>query len=109
VPTLAERLSASGRDGGALAAAWPALAASSVLDLMLALPLVSTAASVARWRRACVDMLADGVVRRGAAGDALRLVADTDAASWLEPMGLPIPAQLALRRWLADRLGWRPT
>jgi hypothetical protein len=91
-----------------LVAAWRAMAAASALDMVLALPRLSDAASVARWRHACRDALASDEVSGEIESRSVRLLSDTETAEAMEAMQADAAAQFALRHWMAERLHWRP-
>jgi hypothetical protein len=95
VPTLPELLAAA-----PVPALWPAVAAASVLDLALALPALSTGASVALWRHAAAA--AAGQDRSEARG--LRLLSDSQAAASVAAVQMDASSQIALRRWVATKL-----
>ncbi len=104
VPTLPELL--GGRARAHLGAMWSAVAAASVLDVALALPSLSSAAAVARWRRACD--VAEAEDQAGDASRGLRVLSGVqaaDAAAAMQPDGA---AQVELRRWAASRLQTLP-
>jgi hypothetical protein len=108
VPHLAGLLSPAQRSGDTRVTAWRALAAASALDLMLALPRLSTASSVANWRRACRTSVASDAIGQQIARRSLLLLSDQDTATAMQLMRADATAQLTFRRWLADRLNWRP-
>ncbi len=104
VPTLPELLGSRAR--AHLAGMWSAVAAASVLDAALALPSLSSAAAVARWRRACDVAEADDEASDANRG--LRVLSGAqaaDAAAAMQPDGA---AQVELRRWAASRLRMPP-
>jgi len=108
VPHLLSLLAPAQRSGDSRVTAWRAVAAASALDLVLALPRLSTASSVARWRRACSAGLANLAIGRQIVSRSLLLLSDQETATAMRLMRADVPAQLTLRRWLADRLNWRP-
>lgn len=92
VPTLRERLPRAPRLV-ALARAWEAVATASATHLVLALPALTHAGAVARWRQAA---------RAAAPATAGLVVASAaEAAVALAGMRADAEAQLSLRQWLA--------
>jgi hypothetical protein len=108
VPHLADLLSPAQRSGDPRVTAWRALAAASALDLMLALPRLSTASSVANWRRACRTSVASDAIGQQVARRSLLLLSDQDTTTAMQLVRADATAQLTFRRWLADRVNWRP-
>lgn len=115
LPTLPE-LAASlhgAAPAGPLYAAWQACAAAADLQFALVLPVLSPAAMVSLWRKAAVRMAAvDPQTVRAAAGPPpgdLRTLPAPGANTVLSAISAEAPTLLALRRWLAERLNWRPT
>jgi hypothetical protein len=108
-PDLLAALPPARRKADPLVTAWQAVAAASTVDVILALPRLSPAAAVARWRRACRLTIAQGDLAAGIAGQPARLLADQQAAAAMASMLADTPAVLALRRWMASQLSWRPT
>jgi hypothetical protein len=108
VPNLLSLLTPGQRTGDPRVTAWRAIAAASAIDLVLALPRLSTASSVANWRRACRASLADSAIDRQIDSRTLLLLSDQEIAMAMQLVRADAPAQLTLRRWLADRLNWRP-
>jgi hypothetical protein len=91
-----------------LVEAWRAAAAASALCGVLVVPRMTPAAAIGRWRRAADMAVADDGVAAAAQRQALRLTAGSDAGGALAPMEVSGPTQLALRRWMAQRVAWRP-
>lgn len=89
-------------------AAWRAMAEAGGLELVLALPRFSAAASVANWRTAIRAVLAGGALPARVARSRLTLLTDPGALSALRSIGADPDAQLALRRWMATRMNWQP-
>ncbi|MCF3945874.1 MULTISPECIES: hypothetical protein [Acidiphilium] len=89
--------------------AYRAVAAASRIDFMLVLPHLTTSAKVAIWRQAAVAAVASPALQSAAAASAISLTADGGAASALAPLDLPSGALLALREFMFQRLGWRPS
>jgi hypothetical protein len=108
VPHLAGLLAPAQRTGDSRVTAWRALAAASALDLMLALPRLSTASSVANWRRACRSSVASDAIAQQIAHRSLLLLSEQDTATAMQLIRADATAQLTFRHWLADRLNWRP-
>jgi hypothetical protein len=88
--------------------AWRATAAASTLCAVLVVPRMTPAAAIGRWRRAAAEAVADDGVATAARREALLLAAGSDAAGALAPMQVGGATQLALRRWMAQRVDWRP-
>jgi hypothetical protein len=88
--------------------AWRAAAAASMLCAVLVVPRMTPAAAIGRWRRAAAMTVADDDVRAAADREAMRLAAGSDAVGALAPMEVGGATQLALRRWMAQRVAWRP-
>ena len=59
----------------------------------------------AMTRKAAVRMAAAPELQRSA----LRIVSAPGANAVLSTISVEAPALLALRRWMAERLNWRPT
>jgi hypothetical protein len=91
-----------------LVEAWRATAAASTLCAVLVVPRMTPAAAIGRWRRAAAMAITDDEVDAAAQREALRLAAGSDAAGALAPMEVGGTTQLALRRWMALRVDWRP-
>ncbi len=108
VPDLLSLLAPAQRTEDTRVAAWRAVAAASALDLVLALPRLSTASSVANWRRACRETMGDDAIEREVYSRALLVLSEQEIAMAMQAMRADAPAQLTFRRWLADRLNWRP-
>jgi hypothetical protein len=116
VPTLPE-LYATRRgpvqDGpvqdGPLLAAWRAAAVASQIECVLVLPHMTPAAMVALWRRAGADAAATLNVQVAALSLGLRAVGGAEATATAGAAAADQVALIELRRWLADRFGWRPS
>ena len=108
VPHLLNLLAPAQRSGDPLVTAWRGVATASALDLVLALPRVSTASSVAAWRRACRASLASDVIAQQLDSRSLQNLSEQDTAAAMRLLWTGAPAQLTFRRWLAERLNWRP-
>jgi hypothetical protein len=108
VPHLLGLLDPAQLSGDSRVTAWRALAAASALDLMLALPRLSTASSIANWRRACRISLAGDAISQQIARRSLLLLSEQDTATAMQLMRADATAQLAFRRWLVKRVNWRP-
>lgn len=111
VPTVHEV--ASGRGAPALPKpldqAYRAVAAASRIDFMLVLPHLTIPAKVAIWRQAALAAIASPALRSAAAASAISLTADGADESAFAPLDLPSGALLALREFLFQRFGWRPS
>jgi hypothetical protein len=88
--------------------AWRAMATTTALCGVLVVPRMTPAAAIGRWRRAAAISVADDEVAAASQREALRLAAGSDAAGALAPMEVGGTTQLALRRWMAQRVHWRP-
>jgi len=108
VPHLLSLLSPAQRNGDPRVTAWRGVAAASALVVVLALPRLSAAASVTTWRRACRASVANDAIGQEIDRRDLQLLTDQETASCMQLMRADAPAQLNFRRWLADRLNWRP-
>jgi hypothetical protein len=108
VPHFLRLLPDMRRNADPAVTAWRAVAAASGMALVLALPRMSNGGAVARWRRACRSALAASNVSAMIDAQGLQLLADSETALALQVMRADAPAQLTFRRWLADRLAWRP-
>jgi hypothetical protein len=90
---------------GALYDAWRAAAVASQLEFALVLPQLTPGAKVAIWRQAAagaadtVGWYPPGV---------LRILPPAVATAWVAATAADAPAQLELRRWMAERFDWRP-
>ncbi len=107
VPDLMEL--SGGLAAAPLHAAWCATAAAAQLNTALVLPAATPAALVALWRRGGDQGLAEPALLEAAAAMPARPVATAGAARALAAIATDAPALLELRRWLAERLGWRPS
>lgn len=87
---------------GPLAAGWEALAASARLGFALVLPALIPAALAVLWRQAAETVAADPTLRAAVTASGLRLEAGSRA------MAVDPEALLALRGWMAARVGWKP-
>ena len=108
VPHLLSLLAPAQRDGDPLVTAWRGVATASALDLVLALPRMSTASSVAAWRRACRASLGSDTIAQQIDSWSLQNLSEQDTAAAMRLLWTDAPAQLTFRRWLAERLNWRP-
>ena len=90
-----------------LVAAWRAMAAASTLCAVLAVPRLTPAAATGRWQRAAAGSVDEEGVSARAGREALLLVTASGAATALASMQVDMPAQLGLRRWMAERGAWR--
>jgi hypothetical protein len=91
---------------GPLYDAWGATAAASQLDFGLILPPLTPAAMVSLWRRASAQAAAAQPMQAAAAALAVRPQGSPSATA---AIAADAPALLALRRWLNQRLNWRPS
>jgi hypothetical protein len=108
VPHLLSLLAPARRDGDPLVTAWRGVATASALDVVLALPRMSTAASVTTWRRACRASLGSDAIGQQIESRSLQPLSDRDTASAMQLLWTDASAQSTFRRWLAERLNWRP-
>jgi hypothetical protein len=108
-PDLEALLSASPLATPAIMAAWRAVAAASLMDAALALPPLCPRGSVAHWRRACAATQSAQELLPPEVAGSVRLLAGTDSEAAVGQIFVDQAAQLALRRWLGERLNWRPT
>ncbi len=104
VPTLPELL---GNMAGAslaptMSRVWRAVAAASVVDAALALPALTPASVVSRWRGACAA--AASALAAEEASKGLRLLTADQAALAAASAQIDPAGQIALRRWAATRL-----
>ena len=91
---------------GALYAAWQGAAAASRLDFALVLPQLTPAAMVALWRQAGTQTaVAPGI---NDLADGVRTVATPAATTCVGAIATDTASLLELRRWLSERLNWRP-
>lgn len=91
-----------------LEAAYRAVAAASRIDFMLVLPHLTTPGTVAMWRQAAVGAVATPALQAAAAASAIDLTA-TGAALAAAPFDVPADGLLALRQFLFQHFGWRPS
>ena len=108
VPDLLSLLSPAQRSGDPRVAAWRVLATASALDLVLALPRLTTASSVAAWGHACRASLGTDALGQQIQSRALQPLSDQDTEAAMHVLWADASAQSTFRRWLADRLNWRP-
>jgi len=109
VPTLTEELAVRPAANLSLLRAYNAVAAASVLDVALALPALSSPATVSRWRTACGRLCSSADVETMAAEQSFLLVSGEASSDALRPLLVDGLSQSVLRRWLSTRLDWRPT
>jgi hypothetical protein len=107
LPDLAVLLARSRPERDPLLHAWRAVTAASLLEAVLALPCLCPASSLARWRAACDQALADAKLSDRLPGN-IRLLTGSDSAAAFDSVMAGGPAQDALRRWMATQLDWRP-
>ncbi len=93
---------------GPFAAAFAAMAAASRLAFGLALPGLTPAALVALWRLAASAAAAAPALAAAAHHQDLRLAVGPLAIAEMAPLAASTQALLALRHFLAARLGWHP-
>jgi hypothetical protein len=105
LPELAMRLRGS-IPSGPLYAAWRAVAAAAQTAFVLALPALTPAALVSLWREAAAHA---SPRIAGLDGVRARLLSCPEANLFTMPAAAADAAGLiALRQWLATRLGWQP-
>lgn len=92
----------------ALEGAYRAVAAASRIDFIMVLPHLTTPATVAVWRQMAVSAIATPALQAAAAASAIRLTM-TGAASAVAPFDVTADALLALRQFLFQHFGWRPS
>lgn len=111
VPQFGELAQALGvpPPAGALAQSFCALAAASGLGFGLALPFLTPSAMVALWRCAAWAAVHQSGLMRAATGSGELLLAGALALANMAALTPSTSALLALRSWLAERLGWRPS
>ena len=107
VPTLLEVLAGRPVDAHLLAG-WRAAAAAATLNMALVLPQLTPAAMVAQWRRACAQASGSSLIQVQAAAEGLRPVPAPSASRCIAAVLADTAAVLALRRWLATKLDYRP-
>jgi hypothetical protein len=110
VPTLPE-LYAGIRGqfpAGPLVAAWRAASIASQLDFAVVLPQLTPAAMVALWRHAGTEATATLDVQATALSLGVRPLAGPEATATVALAVVDEAALSTLRRWLAERFGWRP-
>lgn len=108
LPDLAMLLARTRDDRDPLMAAWRAVSAASLLEAVLALPLLCPAPSVARWRTACDQALTTADLSGRLPGN-VRVLTGADSAAAFDAVMVDGLAQNALHRWMAAQLNWRPT
>jgi hypothetical protein len=108
VPHLLSLVEPARRGADPLVAAWRSVAASSSLEVVLALPRVSTAPAITDWRQACAAGLATPSMQQQFSRRSVRLLSDAEASGVLAIVRGDAAAQAALRRWLSARVNWRP-
>ncbi|MBE7212458.1 MAG: hypothetical protein INR65_15665 [Gluconacetobacter diazotrophicus] len=107
-PGVIELASARGsRPDPALLEAWRATATAATMQTALVLPLLTPAAVMARWRLASGEAVAGPLVADHLRDGQADTVAGTRSAAALDELKASQAAQLALRRWIAERTGWR--
>lgn len=106
-PGAAELL-ASRQVDPTLARAWSATAAAAELEVAMVLPRLTPAAMVALWRRAAAQALGSETVQAQASAVGVRPIPPPAATVSTAAILADATAQLSLRRWLADRLDYRP-
>ena len=89
-----------------LVAAWRATVGAADLDMALVLPQQAPAAMVALWRRACTQ--AAGSVQSLAQAISVRTLTSPAATAVTSAATPDTASLLELRRWLAERLDYRP-
>ena len=108
-PALNELLAGRRHTDDVLVRAWGATAAASELDVAMVLPQLTPAAMVALWRRASAQALGSGTVQAQASALGVRPLPTPAATASTTALLADAAGQLALRRWLATRLDYRPT
>lgn len=88
--------------------AWQAVAAASTLCAVLVVPRLTPAAAIGLWRHAASAGVADEALQAQARSHGIALADGAGARDALAPMQVSGDTQLALRRWLSERLGWQP-
>jgi hypothetical protein len=107
--TVAELQAARGLSAqGPLSEAWRAAAAAVQLDVALVLPLLTPAAIVAMWRRACSHVAGAPELLSAASGLGVRAQGTPAATASTQAVAANAAALLELRRWLATRFNWQP-
>lgn len=90
---------------------WPAyraLAQAASIDAALVLPMLTSAASTARWRHAAAQAAMQPSLVAAAKEDGTRLVTETDIFPLYSTLTPGLSDMLALRRWLAiSNASWR--
>jgi hypothetical protein len=93
---------------GALYDAWCAVAAAAQLDFGLVLQQLTPAGMVALWRRAGADAVASQGLQVTSTALGVRLLAGSDATAGTSATAASAATLTELRRWLSNRLNWRP-
>ncbi|ATU73428.1 hypothetical protein CFR78_07045 [Komagataeibacter rhaeticus] len=94
--------------GSLLYAAWKPLAGAASVDLALVLPMLTQAATLARWRTATAAAMRDGAIQAMGHDTGRTLLTGTDATQALQQISGDTTTIMALRRWLAAKLPtWR--
>lgn len=94
--------------GSLLYAAWKPLAGAASVDLALVLPMLTQAATLARWRAATNTAVHDSAIQAMGHDAGRTLLTGTDATEALRQISGDTSTIMALRRWLAAKLPtWR--
>ncbi len=93
---------------GPIYAAWRSASAAAILDFALLLPALTPPAMVSLWRGAAGQLVADPIWQQSAKIEATRILAGPETMICLGNLASTPPALADLRRWLAERLDWRP-
>jgi hypothetical protein len=110
VPASCDWLAARQRQRQPLSAALDAVIVAIRLDTALVLPPLTSAGMVALWRRACAQAAETPATQVGASHLGVSVQADAAAVASTAPLAaVDTTTLLELRRWLAQRLGWRPS
>ncbi|MGC9270899.1 hypothetical protein [Acidiphilium sp.] len=88
--------------------AFRAVAAATRIDFMLVLPHLTTPSTVATWRQAAVGAIEFPALQAAAAASAISLTV-VGAAAAVAPFDVSADGLLALRQFLFQHFGWRPS
>jgi hypothetical protein len=92
----------------ALEAAYRAVAAASRVDFLMVLPHLTTPAQVATWRQAASGAMSAPALQAAAAASSIELTV-TGSAGAVAPFDVSSASLLALRAFLFEHFGWRPS
>ncbi len=108
IPDAAELLPAGVVIDEQLRLAWRSTIAAGQLEVALVLPQLSPAAMVALWRRACAQAVGSAPVQAQTVAAGVRALPVPAATASTAAVTADAASLLALRRWLATRLDYRP-